>query len=105
MNPMVGFISKNSIQFYLIYILISQTGDDRIILKWGRYPKDLDLHLALWPLSGLNSCEVFYNNPKCPGANLDVDSANGGLAGPETITIKSYQGNIYKLCLKADKIS
>ena len=65
----------------------------------------MDLHLALWPLSGLNSCEVFYNNPKCPGANLDVDSANGGLAGPETITIKSYQGNIHKLCLKADKIS
>ena len=59
----------------------------------------MDLHLALWPLSGLNSCEVFYNNPKCPGANLDVDSANGGLAGPETITIKSYQGNIHKLCL------
>ena len=66
-------------------MLIFQAIDDQIILKWGSYPPDLDLHLAIFDI-----CEVSRGNMFCDGAFLD---RNG--PGSEIITIENYHNTTY----------
>ena len=60
----------------------------RVVLTWGRTPRDLDSHLS-YPGN-----HVFYVNKTGTDANLDVDDTTS--YGPETITIEQkHQGERY----------
>ena len=66
-----------------------QDGEIRIVLTWGRNPRDLDSHLTV-PLSGGGSSHLAYYNMSVYDngvlvAFLDVDDVDS--YGPETITI------------------
>jgi tetratricopeptide (TPR) repeat protein len=52
----------------------------RIVLSWGRQPKDIDAHLSY------ENNHVYYASKEGQGANLDVDDIDS--YGPETITIE-----------------
>ncbi len=51
----------------------------RVVLNWGKLPKDIDSHLSFL------SSHVNYHKQQGTNAHLDVDDTNG--YGPETITI------------------
>jgi len=55
----------------------------RIVLTWGKEPKDLDAHLIF------GKEHVYFSHKIGNGANLDVDNINS--YGPETITIQKKQ--------------
>lgn len=62
----------------------------RIVLNWGKTPRDLDAHVAGLTQSG-QSIHVYYNNKSASDnrilvCDLDVDDTNS--YGPETVTIK-----------------
>ena len=71
------------------------SGQIRIVLTWGEYPRDLDSHLEGTTDSG-RSLHVFYSAQRASDSNgdtiaeLDVDDTTG--YGPETITIDNLQG-------------
>ena len=55
----------------------------RAVLRWGRYPSDLDSHLAY------RGNHIFFSSKIGEQAHLDVDDINS--YGPETITIRHRQ--------------
>ena len=57
----------------------------RAVLTWGKYPSDLDSHLAY------KNNHVFFDSKRGDKAHLDVDDTNS--YGPETITIVKRQKN------------
>ena len=60
----------------------------RVVLTWGKAPRDLDSHM-IFP--GNN---IFFNNKKGTDAELDVDDTDS--YGPETITLqKKHYGESY----------
>ncbi|KAJ7393926.1 hypothetical protein OS493_003595 [Desmophyllum pertusum] len=71
----------------------------RIVLTWGRSPKDLDSYLMTpWPRdSDCQSGMVFYDGKKCQQGSqtidLDVDATD--MYGPETITMRALQSETF----------
>ena len=60
----------------------------RVVLTWGKTPKDLDSHLS-YPGN-----HIFFEDKVAADANLDVDDTTS--YGPETITIeRKHQGERY----------
>ena len=67
----------------------------RLILTWGAKPSDLDVRVKFFDSNGNVLCKLFWNNRKCEDyATLDVDETNGGINGPETITIKNIHDGV-----------
>jgi hypothetical protein len=70
----------------------------RLVLNWGRNPKDLDAHLRTPAILGTNY-QVWYATPykghtnSAPFAQLDMDESAG--FGPETITIYQLFPGMY----------
>ena len=69
----------------------------RIVLDWGKNPKDLDLHLVKD-----DEYHISYRNMKeyRDKAKLDKDDTNG--YGPETITIKKTENSANYRCFVDD---
>ncbi|XP_073239284.1 VWFA and cache domain-containing protein 1-like [Porites lutea] len=74
----------------------------RIVLTWGRQPKDLDSYLITpWPGSSDDpDCEsgmVYYDGKRCQQGSeiidLDVDATD--MYGPETITMRGLQSETF----------
>lgn len=66
-----------------------QAGEIRIVLEWGKNPRDMDSHLV-GTLSNGNGFHVYYGykdqyDEETKVCNLDVDDTDG--EGPETITL------------------
>ncbi len=68
----------------------------RFVLSWESSPKDLDIH-ALFQLSRMQKCEVYFAKKDCVGVTLDVDNLDGGTNGVETITINTLGNYIYTI--------
>ena len=82
-----------------------EPGQTRIIMEWNKEnPTDIDLHVFGIRNQDGDTCRTYYrqpNNPDktklqhqtgkegCPGTTQDVDNLNGGLDGPETITLNN----------------
>jgi len=64
------------------------TGELRVVLSWGEFPSDLDLHA--WVPDGT---EIAYYSLIGDGISLDVDDTSS--FGPETITISEQQDGTY----------
>lgn len=77
--PLEEFCPCNSRVFSLSPQLAEES--IRVVLNWGRAPKDLDSHLKF------GDYKVNHGNREAGNAVLDTDDTNG--EGPETITIKS----------------
>ncbi len=79
---------------------IIQNEEIRIVLTWGRTPRDLDSHLTGPRADSSNkSFRIFWNNKTyrhqgTTYAELDVDIRNS--YGPETITIKETINGTYR---------
>ena len=73
---------SNSIGLSLSPMLDS--GEVRIVLRWGQSPKDLDAHLVK-KTNGTEDYHIFYGNSSAALDSLDRDDTDG--EGPETITI------------------
>jgi len=72
-------------------------GSARIVLSWGKRPRDLDSYLtAPHKDHGKPPCEVNFRNKKCRSApiRLDVDARRG--YGPETITLDGFNEGQYR---------
>jgi hypothetical protein len=69
-------------------------GQLRFVLAWPDAPSDLDIH-AIFKVSRLSKCEVFFGKKACGGLELDVDNLLGGKKGVETITIKELGQYVY----------
>jgi hypothetical protein len=70
-------------------------GSTRIVLSWGREPRDLDM----WLTMPGDKCVVMWNNKRCHGlAALDYDVTQG--FGPETITIAGTERGRYYLVVE-----
>jgi hypothetical protein len=69
-------------------------GQIRFVLSWPNGPKDLDIY-AMFKVSKLSKCDVYFGRKSCVGAALDVDNRKGGKLGVETITINSLGKYIY----------
>jgi hypothetical protein len=69
-------------------------GQLRFVLAWPDAPADLDLH-AIFKISRLSKCEVFFGKKICGGVDLDVDNLRGGKNGVETITIRDLGQYVY----------
>ncbi|RMX46892.1 hypothetical protein pdam_00014505, partial [Pocillopora damicornis] len=98
---------------------LSLRGSDdmyRIVLTWGRVPKDLDSYVITpWPReSECKSGMVFFDGQRCQQGSqtidLDVDATD--MYGPETITMRGLQSetfayyvHIYSVGVCWDKIS
>ena len=62
---------------------LANSNDSRIVLEWAKnIPRDLDLHMK-----GEDDCHIFWDQEKCGKSSLDRDNTEGGLNGPETITV------------------
>lgn len=73
---------------YAISPTMQELDGVRIVLSWGKSPRDLDSHLSY------EGGYVCYHDKDSSQANLDVDDTNS--FGPETITItKKEQGKKY----------
>lgn len=72
---------------YALSPVLTQLDSMRIVLNWGKNPKDLDSHLSY------NDQHIFWNNKIGNKANLDVDDVDS--YGPETITIDKRLDNQY----------
>jgi hypothetical protein len=70
------------------------SGQMRLVLAWPDAPADLDLH-AIFKISRLSKCEVFFGKKACGGIDLDVDNLQGGKKGVETITIRDLGKYVY----------
>lgn len=73
-------------------------GQYRIVLTWGKDPRDLDSHITGVTTNG-SSFHVYYNNKNAWDgdvhvANLDVDDTSS--YGPETITLIPTTANTYR---------
>lgn len=66
------------------------TGEIRIVLEWGEYPRDLDSHLE-GTTSDNRDIHIYYVHRDDEAANLDVDDTTS--FGPETITVLDINGN------------
>ena len=64
------------VKLALINYILSQTGEDRLVLNWGSAPSDLDLHLVYFNNHTVRQCEVYYQSRECPGSYLDVDDTD-----------------------------
>ncbi|MGG0658082.1 carboxypeptidase regulatory-like domain-containing protein [Rummeliibacillus pycnus] len=84
---------------------ILKEGHIRIVLSWGKNPRDLDAHLYGPSEKSDEIFHLYYRNKGNPeeeaeddynnyGANLDLDDINS--FGPETITIYEKHKNIYR---------
>jgi uncharacterized protein YfaP (DUF2135 family) len=68
----------------------------RIVLTWGKEPKDLDSHTIVPSLAPNGAiCDVSWNSKVCNGGHvqLDLDATKG--MGPETQTIKEFDAGQY----------
>jgi tetratricopeptide (TPR) repeat protein len=73
---------------YAVSPVLERLDEMRIVLNWGRYPEDLDAHLAF------ENSHVFFINKEGADAQLDLDQTSG--FGPETITItRRHPGTRY----------
>jgi hypothetical protein len=73
---------------YAISPVMTNLDGMRIVLSWGKTPRDLDSHVV-YP--GNN---VYWRNRRGADANLDIDHTDG--FGPETITLeKKHLGETY----------
>lgn len=74
-----------------------QEGQIRIVLTWGKQPKDLDAHLE-GPLPNDEKFHVYYHQQgdlkSKEYVRLDVDAQNG--EGPETITVLGVVPGTYR---------
>lgn len=85
---------------YAVSPVLEKLDEMRIVLNWGRYPDDLDAHLAF------ENSHVFFVNKAGTDAQLDVDQTRG--FGPETITItRRHPGTryVYGVQSYSDKLS
>ena len=71
----------------------------RLVMNWGRLPKDLDLHaLQFSNTDPGKSCETYFDQKiGCDGLYLEVDNTKGGEHGAETITWTDPGDNWYIL--------
>jgi len=70
----------------------------RLVMSWGRLPKDLDLHVLKINRHSGAMCETYYktiNKEGCSGLSLDVDNTKGGNNGAETITFDEPGDSLY----------
>ena len=68
----------------------------RIVLTWGKEPKDLDSHTVVPAITPNGAtCDVSWNSKVCNGGHiqLDLDATKG--MGPETQTIKEFDAGQY----------
>jgi len=66
----------------------------RVIMTWGEKPRDLDLWVVSYDVRNGSTCATWYaNKNNCTEKNLDVDETDGGLNGPETITLTNPSVN------------
>jgi hypothetical protein len=73
----------------IIMVPILDFNDWKMVLTWGKIPRDLDSHLLTpW------GAKVYYGNKTVQNASLDLDNTTG--EGPETIIIKDITSGIFK---------
>ena len=66
----------------------------RFIMTWGETPSDIDLWVVAYNIRDGSTCATWYENKNnCTEINLDVDQLNGGLNGPETMTLTNPSVN------------
>ena len=70
-------------------------GEMRLVLTWGKKPRDLDAHLFGSSRAG-GKCHVYFQTRAAEGGaiTLDADSKEG--EGPETITLKRPPAGRYE---------
>jgi len=68
------------------------SGAARVVMNWGPFPKDLDLHV-LQLKAGQVVCHAFYDNKNCGGFTLDVDNRLGGDNGAETVSFSKLDAD------------
>ena len=70
----------------------------RVVMNWGKLPRDIDLHVIQTDKSTSKSCETYYSHMRgCSGTELDVDNTRGGDYGAETITFNEPQNKMFKI--------
>jgi hypothetical protein len=72
-------------------------GSARIVLSWGKDPRDLDSYLQVPHRDHSNPpCEINFRNKNCHSGviRLDVDATRG--YGPETITLDGFHDGQYR---------
>ena len=79
--------------------ILKQKQEIRLVMNWGRLPKDLDLHALQFSNSEPSrSCETYFGHKSgCDGLYLEVDNTKGGEHGAETITWIKPGDNWYLL--------
>jgi tetratricopeptide (TPR) repeat protein len=87
-SPLVVKCPCNGMTYAISETLKGQIDAFRVVLNWGEYPLDLDLHGIF------GDDHVFFQQKNGHDAFLDVDDTNG--YGPETLTIKKrHEGTKY----------
>ena len=65
-----------------------EASQTRIIMTWDDTPMDVDLHVMAVDKNSGELCRTWFNDKEgCPAVALDVDNAQGGLNGAETVTL------------------
>jgi hypothetical protein len=62
-------------------------GEMRVVLLWGKKPRDLDAHLFGQPKGG-QPMHVYFQQKTAAGTNITLDADSKEGEGPETITLK-----------------
>ena len=62
-------------------------GEMRLVLTWGKKPRDLDAHLYGSRGAG-GSFHVYFQNREAAGGSIKLDADSKEGEGPETITLK-----------------
>lgn len=70
-----------------------EAGDMRVVLSWGEFPLDLDLHCV-----NDKGGHVYWSKPSAEGMSMDIDVRNGH--GPETLTLKPRRGGAYRIWVR-----
>jgi len=87
--------SVQTVPLFLSPILDPHT-EMRLVMSWGRLPKDLDLHVLKINRHSGAKCDTYYRNKEgCSGLSLDVDNTKGGNNGAETITFDEPGDSLY----------
>mmetsp|Transcript_60661 Transcript_60661/g.127063 ORF Transcript_60661/g.127063 Transcript_60661/m.127063 type:complete len:172 (+) Transcript_60661:1154-1669(+) len=95
-NDNCKIFATNTTELKIVLSSILMPGQARIVLTWGKEPKDLDSHTIVPSLAPNGAtCDVSWNSKVCNGGHiqLDLDATKG--MGPETQTIKEFDAGQY----------